>query len=81
VIGFAAETHDLDRYARDKLARKGVDLVAANRVGVAGSGFESEDNALVVHGPDGFERALGPAPKSQLAEALLDLAEARLEAR
>ena len=74
VIGFAAETHDLAAYARDKLARKRVDLIAANRVGVAGSGFESEDNALVVYGPDAFERALGPAPKIQLAEALLDLA-------
>ena len=78
VIGFAAETHDLAAYARDKLARKRVDLVAANRVGVAGSGFESEDNALVVYGPDAFERALGPAPKTQLAEALLDLAAERL---
>jgi phosphopantothenoylcysteine decarboxylase/phosphopantothenate--cysteine ligase len=78
VIGFAAETHDLAAYARDKLARKRVDLVAANRVGVAGSGFESEDNALVVYGPGGFERALGPAPKTQLAEALLDLAAERL---
>jgi len=80
VIGFAAETHDLDRHARDKLARKRVDLVVANRVGVAGSGFESEDNAVIVHGP-GFERALGPAPKTQLAEDLLDLAAEQLAAR
>ena len=78
VIGFAAETHDLAEHARDKLARKRVDLVAANRVGIAGSGFESEDNALVVYGPDAFERALGPAPKTLLAEALLDLAAERL---
>ena len=78
VIGFAAETHDLEAYARDKLARKRVDLVAANRVGEAGSGFESEDNTLVVYGP-GLERTLGPAPKTRLADALLDLAAARLE--
>ena len=77
VVGFAAETHDLERYARAKLAAKGVDLVAANRVGVAGSGFESDDNALTVHGHD-FERALGPAPKAELAEALLDLIAERL---
>jgi len=78
VIGFAAETHDLEAYARDKLARKRVDLIAANRVGEAGSGFESEDNTLVVYGP-GLERTLGPAPKTRLADALLDLAAARLE--
>jgi phosphopantothenoylcysteine decarboxylase/phosphopantothenate--cysteine ligase len=78
VIGFAAETHDLEAYARDKLARKRVDLIAANRVGEAGSGFESQDNSLVVYGP-GLERTLGPAPKTRLADALLDLAAARLE--
>ena len=78
VIGFAAETHDLEAYARDKLARKRVDLIAANRVGEAGSGFESQDNTLVVYGPE-LERTLGPAPKTRLADALLDLAAARLE--
>jgi phosphopantothenoylcysteine decarboxylase/phosphopantothenate--cysteine ligase len=72
VVGFAAETEDLERYARGKLAAKRLDLIAANRVGVAGSGFESDDNALVVYG-HGFERALGPASKDALADALLDL--------
>jgi phosphopantothenoylcysteine decarboxylase/phosphopantothenate--cysteine ligase len=72
VVGFAAETDDVERYARDKLLRKRLDLIAANRVGVAGSGFESDDNALVVYGPD-FERALGPASKAALADDLLDL--------
>ena len=79
VVGFAAETHDVERYARGKLARKQLDLIAANRVGVEGSGFESEDNALVVYGAD-YECALGPAPKTQLADALLDLIAARLQA-
>jgi len=78
VIGFAAETHDLAAYARDKLVRKRVDLIAANQVGVAGSGFESEDNTLVVYGAT-FETTLGPAPKTTLADALLDLAATRLE--
>ncbi len=78
VVGFAAETHDVERYARDKLKRKQLDLIAANRVGVEGSGFESEDNALVVYGAD-CECALGPAPKAQLADALLDLIAARLQ--
>jgi len=78
VIGFAAETHDLAAYARAKLARKRVDLIAANQVGVAGSGFESEDNTLVVYGAD-LETTLGPAPKTALADALLDLAGVRLE--
>ena len=77
VVGFAAETDEVARYARDKLVRKRVDLIAANRVGIAGRGFESDDNALVVHGPD-FERALGPASKAELADDLLDLVLERL---
>lgn len=72
VVGFAAETDDVERHARGKLASKHLDLIAGNRVGVAGSGFEGDDNALVVYG-HGVERALGPAPKTQLAEQLLDL--------
>ena len=77
VVGFAAETGELERYARDKLVRKRLDLIAANRVGVAGSGFEGDDNALVVYGHD-FERALGPASKAELADDLLDLISERL---
>jgi phosphopantothenoylcysteine decarboxylase/phosphopantothenate--cysteine ligase len=78
VVGFAAETDDVGRHARAKLERKQLDLIAANRVGVAGSGFESDDNALVVHGPGGFSRTLGPAAKTQLADDLLDLIQERL---
>ena len=73
VVGFAAETDNVEQYARGKLERKRLDLIAANRVGVAGSGFEADDNALVVYGRNGFERALGPAAKTELAQALLDL--------
>lgn len=76
VVGFAAETHDVEFYARGKLEKKKVDMIAANRVGVSGSGFESDDNALTVYWRDG-ERALGPAPKTALADELLDLILAR----
>ena len=77
VVGFAAETDDVETHARGKLAKKKLDLIAANRVGVAGSGFESDDNALTVYW-NGGARALGPAPKIRLAEQLLDLIAARL---
>src|SRR3546814_8584122 len=53
VVGFAAETGDVEANARAKLAKKKLDLIAANRVGVEGSGFESDDNALVVYWNDG----------------------------
>jgi len=77
VVGFAAETADLDANARGKLQRKRVDMIAANRVGVAGSGFEADDNTLHVFSAEGGQ-VLGPAPKTELADALLDLVAARL---
>ena len=77
VVGFAAETDDVDANARHKLARKGVDLIAANRVGVAGSGFESDNNSLVVHDAAG-SRALGPDTKPAVAAALVALIAGRL---
>jgi len=77
VVGFAAETDDVEAYARGKLQKKKLDLIAANRVGVAGSGFESDDNALEVYWNGGM-RALGPAPKTLIAGQLLDLIVERL---
>jgi len=77
VVGFAAETERLEAHARAKLVAKGVDLIVANQVGVAGAGFESDDNAATVYGPD-FERGFAHAPKAVLAEALLDLITERL---
>jgi phosphopantothenoylcysteine decarboxylase / phosphopantothenate---cysteine ligase len=77
VVGFAAETEELERRARAKLAAKGVDMVAGNRVGLPGTGFEAMDNALLVVW-NGGERAFGPAPKAELAGLLLDLVVARL---
>lgn len=77
VVGFAAETNDVEHYARDKLQRKQLDMIAANQVGRAGCGFESDNNALTVIDAD-TAHALGPAPKTVLADALLDLVLARL---
>src|SRR3546814_5977482 len=78
VVGFAAETGDVEANARAKLVKKKLDLIAANRVGVEGSGFESDDNALAVYWNDG-QRDLRPAPKPALADQLLDLLAERLE--
>ncbi len=69
VVGFAAETERVVEQAREKRERKGLDLIAANRVG-PGVGFDADDNALVVIGAAG-EHELGPAPKPALARALI----------
>ena len=69
LVGFAAETGDLEANARAKLERKRLDLVAANRVG-ADAGFEREDNALLLLWPGG-EEDLGHDDKARLARRLV----------
>jgi phosphopantothenoylcysteine decarboxylase/phosphopantothenate--cysteine ligase len=71
-VGFAAETHDVLHYAEDKRRRKNLDLIAANQVGVAGSGFESEQNELHVLW-EGGERVLPLADKTLLGQQLVAL--------
>ena len=74
----AAET-DLDETAaRGKLARKGCDFLVVNEVG-NGLGFGTGDNAAVVLGADGSRTPIPRQSKEALADAVLDLAAARLE--
>ena len=49
MVGFAAETQDVEQYARGKLERKNLDLIAANDVSKADQGFNSDDNALTLY--------------------------------
>jgi phosphopantothenoylcysteine decarboxylase/phosphopantothenate--cysteine ligase len=69
VVGFAAETENVEAYARSKLERKRLDMIAANRVG-ADCGFERDDNALLLLWPGGREE-LAQADKRALAQALV----------
>ena len=80
VVGFAAETDDVEKHARGKLQAKALDLIAANDVSVAGIGFESEDNALTVFSADG-RHELPRGSKRLVARELLTLIAGRLEAK
>jgi phosphopantothenoylcysteine decarboxylase/phosphopantothenate--cysteine ligase len=77
VVGFAAETNDLERHARDKLQRKRLDMIAGNRVGQAGCGFEASDNALSVYWHDGGEE-IPLADKHAVAARLIALVAERM---
>ncbi|HMR71021.1 MAG TPA: bifunctional phosphopantothenoylcysteine decarboxylase/phosphopantothenate--cysteine ligase CoaBC, partial [Rubrivivax sp.] len=66
-VGFAAESHDLIKHARDKLVRKGVPLIVGN---VGPATFGRDDNALVLVDAAG-ERELPPGPKLALARQLV----------
>jgi len=80
VVGFAAETQNVERNALVKLEGKRLDMIAANQVG-DNLAFDCEDNALTVYWPGG-KQDLGRAPKRQLAAALVSLiAERRAAAR
>ncbi|HHH13300.1 MAG TPA: bifunctional phosphopantothenoylcysteine decarboxylase/phosphopantothenate--cysteine ligase CoaBC [Thiolapillus brandeum] len=70
-VGFAAETGDLLQYARRKLEAKGVDMIAANRVG-EGAGFEVDRNALEVIWKGG-RQSLPFQDKATLAQRLVEL--------
>lgn len=70
-VGFAAETHDLMAYARGKLERKGIDMIAANSV-ANGKAFDQPVNALEVVWRDGHH-SLPEMDKQHLAEALMKL--------
>lgn len=76
VVGFAAETRDLETNARKKLEAKDLDLIAANLVG-PGVGFDCDDNALLVLWSDG-QHQIAPGSKRQLAEQLMDFITTRL---
>ena len=78
-VGFAAETHDLETYARSKLAAKTLDMVAGNLVG-DGLGFGVDENALYVCWPGGSTR-LPRAPKFTIAQQLLTLIAERYHAQ
>ena len=70
-VGFAAETEDVSRHAREKLARKGLDMIAANRVG-SDCGFDRETNSLTVLW-EGDEVQLEHTTKPILARRLIEL--------
>ncbi len=72
VVGFAAETDNLEQYAKDKLIRKNLDMIAANWVGKTQGGFDSDENALQVYWPSGSQ-SLKMTSKKQLAEQLMSL--------
>ena len=71
-VGFAAETQQVESYARDKLERKKLDLVIANDVSAPGIGFNSDNNAVLALWRDG-EQHFGERTKSQLARDLIAL--------
>ncbi len=71
VVGFAAETSDLEKHARQKMTDKRLDFIAANDVSKAGSGFAGDENTILLLGADGSRLEIGPETKDAVAFMLV----------
>ncbi|GAB6142920.1 bifunctional phosphopantothenoylcysteine decarboxylase/phosphopantothenate--cysteine ligase CoaBC [Desulfocicer niacini] len=78
VAGFAAETNDLVENATLKMARKNLDMIVANQVGVKDSGFEADTNKATFLFRDGSRRDVPLMDKSAVAHSLLDEIHSRI---
>jgi phosphopantothenoylcysteine decarboxylase/phosphopantothenate--cysteine ligase len=76
-VGFALETGDPQKQARDKLQRKGLDLVVANRVG-PGTGPDADTNQIWIYDAQGLVLETPLLDKARIAEAVLSVVEDRL---
>ena len=72
LVGFAAETDELEAAGRSKLSSKRLDLVVVNRVGREGTGFGSETNEAMILAADGDDEPLRTWTKAELASAVCD---------
>lgn len=71
-IGFAAETHDVEGYARRKLEEKHLDWIVANDVSRPEIGMNADLNSVWVLGRAGARFSFGPAPKDEVARVLVE---------
>jgi phosphopantothenoylcysteine decarboxylase / phosphopantothenate---cysteine ligase len=72
VVGFAAETRDMETHARKKLAEKQLDMIAANLIGPPDSGFAADTNRMTLFFADGRKETLGVMDKVAVAHLILD---------
>jgi phosphopantothenoylcysteine decarboxylase/phosphopantothenate--cysteine ligase len=79
VVGFAAETNDLEINARQKLLKKNCDLIVANDVSAPGSGMESDENEVVVFFKTGEMKKISRASKRNIARELVKIISKMLE--
>lgn len=72
LVGFAAETENLEQYAAQKLAEKNLDMIAANLIGHPSSGFGADTNEITIFFKDGTQESLPVMEKEEVAHILLD---------
>ena len=80
IVGFAAETENIEANARRKLEEKGCDWIIANAVGRDGTGFGSDENTITLYKKDGSQCDYGPTSKLALARTIVQAIEETLKA-
>ncbi|MFJ7751993.1 bifunctional phosphopantothenoylcysteine decarboxylase/phosphopantothenate--cysteine ligase CoaBC [Peribacillus muralis] len=71
LVGFAAETNNVEEYARGKLEKKNADMIVANNVTVAGAGFGTDTNIVTIYNKDGSAIELPKMSKADIAKSIL----------
>ncbi|MBV5157380.1 bifunctional phosphopantothenoylcysteine decarboxylase/phosphopantothenate--cysteine ligase CoaBC [Staphylococcus epidermidis] len=77
LVGFAAETQNIEQYALDKLKRKNADVIISNNVGDTSIGFSSDDNELTMHFKNNEKVNIKKGKKSALAHQIIEILETR----
>ncbi|BBO81757.1 putative coenzyme A biosynthesis bifunctional protein CoaBC [Desulfosarcina ovata subsp. sediminis] len=72
LVGFAAETRDMETYAMQKVAAKNLDMIAANLIGPPDSGFAADTNRMTLFFADGRKASLDVMDKAAVAHRILD---------
>ncbi|MDA0812280.1 MAG: hypothetical protein O3C21_07845, partial [Verrucomicrobia bacterium] len=75
LVGFAAETTDVECYAREKLQRKGCDIIIANDVSRPGIGFDADQNAVTIYFADGRTQEIGLTSKLAIGIEIIRIVE------
>lgn len=71
LVGFAAETNNVEEYARGKLAKKNADMIVANNVTAPGAGFGTDTNIVTIYDKDGRATELPKMSKADIAKGIL----------
>ena len=72
LVGFAAETRNLEEYAKEKIAKKNLDLIVVNDVSAPGAGFDVDTNIITIFTPEGEKTAYRMMSKREAADIILD---------
>lgn len=72
LVGFAAETHDVENYAKRKLVEKNLDFIVANDVTAEGAGFNGDTNIVTIFDKDGGKQSFDCMEKTEVAKIILD---------